>query len=123
MENIVDPKSRRINGAVYGSQEPLNITPKGSVDRNGGGAVASMGGPGRYCANAANVTSDNDTAAVTGSSNFDVSNVQCYLDDPLYLSVCGEKAAAPLISERCNDRARSMLRKSGIRNLVALASD
>eukprot|EP00956_Cyclotella_meneghiniana_P022030 scaffold40966_cov17-Cyclotella_meneghiniana.AAC.1 len=74
MENIVDPKSRRINGVVYGSQEPLNITPKGSVDRNGGGAVASMSGPGRYCANAANVTSDNDTAAVTGSSNFDVSN-------------------------------------------------
>jgi hypothetical protein len=48
------------------------MTPNGNVDRNGGGAVASMGGPGRCCVNAASVTSERETAAVTGISNFDV---------------------------------------------------
>lgn len=72
MENRVAPKSRRMREFVYGSHDPANMTPNGRVEKNGGGAVASIGGPGRCCVNAANVTSDNDTAVATGSSNLDV---------------------------------------------------
>lgn len=67
--NIVAATSRIMRGGEYGSHDPANTTPNGNVDRKGGGAVASMRGPGRYWLNAASDASEMETSAVTGSSN------------------------------------------------------
>jgi hypothetical protein len=45
---IEENTSWAMRDGEYGAQAPENNTPYGSVAKNGGGAVASMGGPGRY---------------------------------------------------------------------------